>query len=154
MLGGLLMRNRSLSGPGKFARLWASGLGTNSASSPSVPDSCRACSRKTARRLVPDGGATDGSVGTGAGALAGGSRVDAGARSRRTGVVAGVGGVDRGEAGGSIHVSCKASPVSPAGGGRVIFRVITQKNARCRSEEHTSELQSLMRNSYAGFSLK
>src|SRR3546814_2596116 len=128
MLGGLLMRNRSLSGPGKFARLWASGLGTNSASSPSVPDSCRACSRKTARRLVPDGGATDGSVGTGAGALAGGSRVDAGARSRRTGVVAGVGGVDRGEAGGSIHVSC-------------------------RSEEHTSELQSLMRISYAVFCL-
>src|SRR3546814_4547104 len=103
MLGGLLMRNRSLSGPGKFARLWASGLGTNSASSPSVPDSCRACSRKTARRLVPDGGATDGSVGTGAGALAGGSRVDAGAR---------------------------------------------------RSEEHTSELQSLMRISYAVFCLK
>src|SRR3546814_16266102 len=107
MLGGLLMRNRSLSGPGKFARLWASGLGTNSASSPSVPDSCRACSRKTARRLVPDGGAAAGYVGTGAGALDGGSRVVAGGRSRRHAVVRGGGGVVRGGGGEPATVQCK-----------------------------------------------
>src|SRR3546814_788294 len=89
------------------------------------------------RVLGPEGGGSVCSLGSGAGALAGGSRVDAGALSRRSGVVAGVGGGDRGEAGRSLHVSCKASPVSPAGRGRVIFRVITQKNARCAATTTT-----------------
>src|SRR3546814_10756998 len=38
-----------------------------------------------------------------------------------------------------------------AGGGALIARGLT---GYCRSEEHTSELQSLMRNSYAVFCLK
>src|SRR3546814_20136474 len=77
MLGGLLMRNRSLSGPGKFARLWASGLGTNRASTPPAPARCRDCSRHNARRLVPDAGRSDVTVGPRAGPLAGGLRVEA-----------------------------------------------------------------------------
>src|SRR3546814_8857944 len=41
-------------------------------------------------------------------------------------------------------------------GGRVLVEIDRHQNAgcRCRSEEHTSELQSLMRISYAVFCLK
>src|SRR3546814_1601180 len=43
------------------------------------------------------------------------------------------------------------------GGGQhaqVVIVVVEERDGQRRSEEHTSELQSLMRNSYAGFCLK
>src|SRR3546814_7564470 len=49
--------------------------------------------------------------------------------------------------GGGCATSCRASPGAPAPRRRRTPR-------RCRSEEHTSELQSLMRTSYAVFRLK
>src|SRR3546814_5003990 len=44
-----------------------------------------------------------------------------------------------------------ASPSSPGTRGSISSRIVSTK---CRSEEHTSELQSLMRISYAVFCLK
>src|SRR3546814_1673295 len=46
-----------------------------------------------------------------------------------------------------------ANPPPAPGGKRIKLRYLTQAKTR-RSEEHTSELQSLMRNSYAVFCLK
>src|SRR3546814_8921540 len=46
---------------------------------------------------------------------------------------------------------CEASPLAP---GREADLITIFKEGACRSEEHTSELQSLMRISYAVFCLK
>src|SRR3546814_6601139 len=46
------------------------------------------------------------------------------------------------------------SPLGPAGGGLLQLGLGEHADAHPRSEEHTSELQSLMRISYAGFCLK
>src|SRR3546814_6834209 len=48
---------------------------------------------------------------------------------------------------GATHFTTTATLSGPLGDGRI-------ENARMRSEEHTSELQSLMRISYAVFCLK
>src|SRR3546814_7841053 len=47
-----------------------------------------------------------------------------------------------------------AEPVDPQQGFEMIERDAIDRHLLCRSEEHTSELQSLMRNSYAVFCLK
>src|SRR3546814_7729901 len=55
-------------------------------------------------------------------------------------------------ASGTVRVGTDADTVSWAGGPTVTLAPM--KNANIRSEEHTSELQSLMRISYAVFRLK
>src|SRR3546814_7704508 len=51
------------------------------------------------------------------------------------------------------YVNCQAQRIAPAGrSGRKFDQ--QEQNTSARSEEHTSELQSLMRNSYAVFCLK
>src|SRR3546814_6716128 len=44
--------------------------------------------------------------------------------------------------------------LGPLGMHQSTFRFVSQEGPRARSEEHTSELQSLMRTSYAVFCLK
>src|SRR3546814_9037402 len=51
-----------------------------------------------------------------------------------------------------LHRALQAVRDVTAGGGRVLF--VGTKRQASRSEEHTSELQSLMRTSYAVFCLK
>src|SRR3546814_7790723 len=59
----------------------------------------------------------------------------------------------------TYRIKAKESPGIPAGYGRYlvtaeVVRLISGRDALPRSEEHTSELQSLMRISYAVFCLK
>src|SRR3546814_1271226 len=54
---------------------------------------------------------------------------------------------------GPVREGCASRP-SRACGGEAMARATTRSAGRKRSEEHTSELQSLMRNSYAVFCLK
>src|SRR3546814_10126368 len=55
--------------------------------------------------------------------------------------------------GGGIGRAC-ALRLADFGADLVIADILPERNAEVRSEEHTSELQSLMRISYAAFSLK
>src|SRR3546814_6783016 len=47
-----------------------------------------------------------------------------------------------------------SKPVNAADNSTYSFRAMAEDQVKMRSEEHTSELQSLMRNSYAVFCLK
>src|SRR3546814_4157344 len=52
------------------------------------------------------------------------------------------------------RVGIRADPFLVEGRQRLVLAAIGRRHQRQRSEEHTSELQSLMRNSYAVFCLK
>src|SRR3546814_9506522 len=54
----------------------------------------------------------------------------------------------------SQRVDCSSGSQSPIDAGLGVAASATQRCSRTRSEEHTSELQSLMRISYAVFCLK
>src|SRR3546814_6625252 len=58
---------------------------------------------------------------------------------------------DKAEVVGHAQQACELSAVT---GAAIVVDRITTDLAKSRSEEHTSELQSLMRNSYAVFCLK
>src|SRR3546814_5447463 len=76
--------------------------------------------------------------------------------------LAGGGGVPRGTPGsseGSVRAGCRAAMTRASASrsirsGTVSMLARSWRNVRTRSEEHTSELQSLMRISYAVFCLK
>src|SRR3546814_3138021 len=83
-------------------------------------------------------------------------RRERGSTGRRR-ICGGVGGIGLGARNGLVHIECReASPrvrALPFGGGLAQRRPAVVEH-RDRSEEHTSELQSLMRISYAVFCLK
>src|SRR3546814_8336297 len=55
---------------------------------------------------------------------------------------------------GTLHFLADSNAAIPKGIAALILLAVQDRSAEQRSEEHTSELQSLMRNSYAVFGLK
>src|SRR3546814_5891498 len=79
------------------------------------------------------------------------------AEFRQVGMAAGSGGVDRADRRYPYPLQAEAGPALERRLRRDHRRgreILLRAGARSRSEEHTSELQSLMRNSYAVFCLK